>query len=129
MPIDDKGIVVCITHSDVPMLRTPGYNFLTEAEKTKSGSLSIRANTGVPVITFVCKICGYVENYAAMATGEWQTKKLYVRCKNEKCKREFLSPVQMNEQSFEKSVLTQNTYECYYCKQRNTYDKEDHFFK
>ena len=129
MPIDNKGRIVCVTHKDEPMLRQAGYYFLTEVEKTRSSTLNIRATQGIPLITFVCKICGYIENYAAMAIGDWKIKRLYVKCKNEKCKREFLSPMQMNEESFKTSKLEHNSYVCYYCKQSNMYDKEDHFFK
>lgn len=129
MPTDAKGRVVCATHSDVPMLPQPGYYFLAEVEKTRAGGLNIIATHGIPLNTFVCKICGYTENYAAMATEEWKRERLYVKCKNDKCKREFLSPIQMNEESFKKSTLKQNTYQCYICKQTNLYDKKDHFFK
>ena len=129
MPIDDKGRIVCVTHKDVPMSRQPGYHFLTEAEKTKSSSLNIIPTTGIPLITFACRICGYIENYAAIPNPEWTTKRLYVRCKNEKCKREFLSPVQIDEESFKTTTLERNSFDCYYCRQANTYDKEDHFFK
>lgn len=129
MPFDDKGRIVCITHKDKPMLKQPSYYFLSEVEKTKVGSLNILFTNGIPLITYVCKICGYVENYAAMATKEWNIKRLYVTCKNNKCKREFHCPIQMDEKSFESSQLRNNQYQCYFCNQSNGYDKEDHFFK
>ena len=129
MPIDEKGRIVCVTHMNEPMQRQLSYFFLTEAEKTRSSSLNILASQGIPMVTFVCRICGYIENYAAVASGDWTTKRLYVKCKNEKCKREFLSPTQMDEESFKKAMLERNSYQCYYCKQSNTYDKVDHFFK
>ncbi len=129
MPIDDKGRIVCITHKDKPMGRQPVFNFLTQAEKRRDGSLNILASSGIPLITFVCKICGYVESYAAMVTKEWNTKQLYVKCKNENCKREFPSPIQMDEESFKTSELKHNRYACFFCRQTNAYDNKDHFFK
>ena len=129
MPTDEKGRIVCITHRDVPMVRQANYYFLTEVEKTRTGSLNILAGSGIPLTTFVCKICGYMENYAAMATKEWTMKKLYVECKNEKCKREFPSPIQMDEESFKTNTMKSNTYQCYFCKQTNLYNKQDHFLK
>lgn len=129
MPIDDKGRTVCVTHKDEPMLRQPIYFFLTEVEKTRTGGLNILAGNGIPLITFVCRICGYIESYAAAPTEEWETKRLYVKCKNEKCKREFPSAVQMDEASFKTSQLEGNEYQCYFCSQSNTYNKEDYFFK
>lgn len=57
------------------------------------------------------------------------SKKLYVRCKNEECKREFLSPIQVDESSFKTVELRSNQYQCPFCKQSHMYDKEDHFFK
>lgn len=129
MPIDDKGRVICVTHGDVPMVLQQGYHFLSELEKNKAGGLNLRPTHGMPLTTYVCSICGYVENYAAMATKEWTMKRLYVRCKNGRCRREFFSPVQMDEESFGTATLRQNSYQCSFCKKANTYDKEDHFFK
>ena len=129
MPIDGSGRIVCVTHTAEPMFRQPGYYFLSEAEKTKSGGLNILIAKGVPQITYVCRICGYIENYAAVPSGEWTTKKLYVKCKNDKCNREFASPIQMDENGFNTAELNANQYQCYYCQMNNTYDKNDHFFK
>lgn len=129
MPFDDKGRIVCITHKDKPMQRQITYTFLTQAEKNRDGGLNILATNGIPLITYICIICGYVENYAAMATKEWSIKSLYVKCKNDKCKREFRSPIQMEEEAFESSQLQDNQYQCYFCKETNTYDKKEHFFK
>ena len=129
MTVNKQGMPVCITHRDIPMLRQPGYYFLTESEKNKAGGLKIIAGNGIPLITYTCKICGYIENYAAMANEEWGIKRLYVKCKNEKCRREFISPIQMNEGSLKKSTLENDSYQCDYCNQNSKYNKEDHFFK
>lgn len=129
MPIDDKGRIVCSTHRDEQMVRQPSYYFLNEAEKDRAGRLRIIATSGIPLVTFACKICGYIETYAAIAGKEWNVKRLYVKCKNEKCKREFLSPIQMDESSFETTHLENNQYKCYFCNQKNMYDKKEHFFK
>ena len=129
MPVDDKGRIVCVTHKDEAMLRQPSYYFLTQTEKNRSGGLNILASNGMPLIIHVCKICGYVESYAAMAEKDWAMKKLYVKCKNDKCKREFLSPIQMDESSFETGQLKNNQHQCYFCKQSNAYNKEDYLFK
>jgi len=103
MPIDDKGRIVCVTHKEEALLRAQSYYFLIQTEKNRSGGLNILA--------------------------DWAMKKLYVKCKNDKCKREFLSPIQMDESSFETAQLKNNQHQCYFCKQSNAYNKEDYFFK
>jgi len=129
MPIDDRGRIVCVTHNDRPMEKQPIFHFLTQAERGPDGGLKVLNSSGMPLHTFVCMTCGYVENYAVVATRELNTKQLYVRCKNENCGREFLSPIQMDEETFRTSELKINQYGCYFCRQTSTYDKEDHFFR
>jgi len=54
---------------------------------------------------------------------------LYVQCKNENCKREFVSPIQVEKATFPSSALEECEYQCPYCRQSNIYNKNDYFFK
>jgi hypothetical protein len=53
--------------------------------------------------------------------------KLMVACKS--CARSFLSPIQVDESSFEATTLVNNSYQCPHCGRSNPYSKPDHFFK
>jgi len=52
-------------------------------------------------------------------------KKLYIKCKS--CGKEFISPIQFSEKSFEASSIN-NSYQCPHCFVSNKYDKKDHHY-
>ncbi|MBU1706111.1 hypothetical protein KKG19_05310 [Patescibacteria group bacterium] len=126
MPKDKQDRIVCVTHTDVPMGRIPGFHALTKVNKNKS-KVSFMPSSGIPVVAFACNICGYIETYSAVKTDEWSNVRLYVKCKT--CGNDFISPVQMNEDGFHSSKITNNSYQCLFCGKMDTYNKEDHFFK
>jgi hypothetical protein len=63
MPIINNQIV-CVNHQTIPMQRNEGFSAITSV--TKQGeNVSFNPANGVPVRLFYCRICGYIETYAA----------------------------------------------------------------
>lgn len=54
-------------------------------------------------------------------------EKLFVKCK--KCNGEFLSPIQMDKESFKTARVSGNQTKCPHCGQIITIDKENLYFK
>lgn len=70
MPIRINA-VYCVNHPNTPMTRNEGFNALTGLEKNSSG-VAFNPSTGIPIVTFFCDECGYIEMYAATKTPFWK---------------------------------------------------------
>jgi hypothetical protein len=60
----------CVNHPEKPMERIAGFNSLNHLTATPNGPL-FHSQSGIPVKTFHCSICGYLELYAANQDPEW----------------------------------------------------------
>lgn len=70
MPINAGGTIVCVNHPAVPMQIIDGLQALVAVNKTRAGVL-FRPDSGLPVVAYVCNLCGYIETYAAIKTPYW----------------------------------------------------------
>jgi hypothetical protein len=70
MPRND-GLVTCINHPNQAMLKNEGFSAITSVKKDGNKVLFEPAK-GVPVVTYYCPTCGYIENYAAHFDEEWE---------------------------------------------------------
>jgi hypothetical protein len=66
----NNGAVTCINHPDQAMLRNEGFSAITSLKKD-GDKILFEAGSGVPVVTYYCQTCGYIENYAAHFDEEW----------------------------------------------------------
>lgn len=62
MPIKNNEIV-CITHTNKKMIKSDSYHALINMIKNNDGSVTFLPSSGIPLITYVCPICGYIESY------------------------------------------------------------------
>jgi hypothetical protein len=69
MPIRN-GAVYCVNHPNRQMGRNEGFGAITSVEKTVGG-LAFNPASGIPVVSFFCNECGYIELYAAARTPFW----------------------------------------------------------
>ena len=62
MPLDSENNPRCINHEEELMIKSESRSAITSLEK-KGEKYNFRPDTGIPVRTFVCSKCGYVELY------------------------------------------------------------------
>lgn len=63
MPKNEQGQVKCINNSNHEMFENPGTVAVIEVKKNVNGEIDVNPTQFVPMKLFVCKQCGYVENY------------------------------------------------------------------
>jgi RNA polymerase subunit RPABC4/transcription elongation factor Spt4 len=56
-------------------------------------------------------------------------RKMMIKCKNSKCGAVHPSMMQMDENTFKTSTLTNNSEQCPKCGKMSTYNKPDYFFE
>jgi len=66
----NNGVVICINHPDQAMSKNDGFSAITSLKKD-GNKFSFEASSGIPVVTYYCPTCGYIENYAAQFDEEW----------------------------------------------------------
>lgn len=85
MPIKN-GTIFCINHPDVTMIRNSGFNAIITVERTESGFAFI-PTSGMPLVSYFCDECGYVESYAAQKTRFWGETEPTVGAVSERLRR------------------------------------------
>ena len=65
-----NDIVFCVNHPEQQMVKNEGFSAITSVKKD-GDKVSFNPSSGVPVVTYYCPQCGYIENYAAQVYGEW----------------------------------------------------------
>jgi len=64
--------VFCVNHPTVECQLNNTFNALITVNKSKEGGVNFDLGSGVPVITLICPVCGYVELYSAIKTDSWK---------------------------------------------------------
>lgn len=72
MPVR-QNTVYCVNHQDIPMTRSLDFFALTGVNAGKDG-IEFQPDRGMPVVMFMCEICGYIENYVAPKTAYWASR-------------------------------------------------------
>jgi len=60
----------CINHPDEVMIKNDGFSAITSLKK-EAGEVIFDPGSGVPIITYMCLKCGYIENYTAQFDDSW----------------------------------------------------------
>lgn len=64
-------VVTCINHPHQVMAKNEGFSAITSLKK-EGDNVSFLPSSGIPVVTYFCPTCGYIENYAAQFDDEWK---------------------------------------------------------
>ena len=67
---NNNGIVTCINHPNQAMVKNDGFSAITSLKK-EDENITFEPASGIPVVTYYCPTCGYIENYAAQLTQDW----------------------------------------------------------
>jgi len=62
MPLDKTKTPRCVNHPETIMMKSESRSAITNIEKIKNNYKFI-PDKGIPVRTYVCPTCGYVELY------------------------------------------------------------------
>ena len=71
MPKKDDNCY-CINHPDEIMSKSDGFSAITSLKKDGDNVL-FDPCSGVPIISYMCLKCGYIENYAAQFDMSWNS--------------------------------------------------------
>ena len=62
--------MVCPNHPGIEMVRQDGFFALTKVQKN-GANITFLPASGVPVIVYLCRVCGKIEAIAAIADDLW----------------------------------------------------------
>ncbi len=54
------------------MIKNDGFSAITSLKK-EAGEVIFDPGSGVPIITYMCLKCGYIENYTAQFDESWNS--------------------------------------------------------
>jgi hypothetical protein len=72
MPINNET-VTCINHPNEAMKKNDGFYAFVSFKKD-GDKCAFEHGSGIPVATYYCSTCGYIENYAAQFDEKWNTQ-------------------------------------------------------